>query len=139
MLLNSLNKSERLKSSRLIGEIISSGESFTVMPLKFFWDLCPGDKNQYPAKMAVSVSSRNFKRAVDRNLIKRRIREAYRINKLELYKYLSDNNLFLNSVILYMPKTIFTYQQMEESIKKILDILINHLQSQNISKLHNHK
>lgn len=129
MLLNSLNKPERLKSSRLIGELVKSGNSFTVMPLKSFWKISTNAGARWPAQIAVSVPSKNFKRSVDRNLIKRRMREAYRINKHDLYKYLSDHNLLLIFVLLYLPKTIYSFQQIEESMKKIIGTFIDQLRN----------
>ena len=134
MLLNSLNKSERLKSSRLIGEVLSSGDFLTIVPFKFFWVVHPDSGHRYPAQIAISVPSRYFKRAVDRNLIKRRIREAYRTNKQELYKYLSENNLHLIFVILYLPKIIYTFRQIEDSMKEILGMFIDQLKHQDTLK-----
>jgi len=120
--------------------LFSSGDILTVMPFKFFWKILPDTgHNNYPAQIAVSVPTRYFKRSVDRNLIKRRSREAYRTNKQELYKYLSDNNLHLTFVILYLPKTLYTSRQIEDSIKKILGMFIDHLKRQDISKLYDQK
>ena len=112
----------------------SSGDFLTAMPVRFFWIIHPDAGHPYPAQVAISVPSRNFKRAVDRNLIKRRIREGYRTNKQELYKYLSENNLHLISVILYLPKTIYSFQQIENSIKEILGTVIDHLKNQGTVK-----
>lgn len=123
---NTLKKSEKLKSSRIIGELFKTGETVTVSPLKLFWKL--DDTNQsVPARMAVTVPGKNFKRSVDRNLIKRRIREAYRLNKHNFVDFLSDKNLSLIFIFLYLPKTICSYQQISEAIIKILTIISDHL------------
>ena len=116
---NTLKRPERLKSPRLIGELINSGETITVFPLKLFWK--PGRNDQVASvRFAIAVPSRNIKNAVDRNLIKRRIREAYRLNKHNLNEFLSDKKLYLNFVFLYLPKTVCSYQQILEAIIKIL-------------------
>ena len=71
-------KSERLYKKKSIQELFSKGSSFYLYPFKvqFCWE-DTGGYNQ----ILISVSKRNFKRAVDRNQIKRRVREAYRLSK----------------------------------------------------------
>lgn len=137
MLRNSLKKSERLKSTRLIGELVSSGHSFIVMPFKTYWKISTNTDHDRQARIAVIVPSKNFKRSVDRNLIKRRMREAYRINKHNLYQYLSVHNLQLMFVLLYLPRTIYSFQQIEESVKKIIGTFIDQLRSQDTSNYSN--
>jgi len=66
--------------------------------------------------MAVSVPKRLFKRAVDRNLLKRRIREAYRLNKSELYNLLVQKELKLYLVIQYQHKEIAGFHVIEEGL-----------------------
>jgi len=123
---NTIKRSERLKSPRIIGELINSGDTITVFPLKLFWK--SGNSDQVvPARSAIAVPSRNIKSSVDRNLIKRRIREAYRLNKHNLNEFLSDKKLSLNFVFLYLPKTICSYQQISEAVIKILINISNHL------------
>ncbi|MDH4092834.1 MAG: ribonuclease P protein component [Cyclobacteriaceae bacterium] len=73
-------KEERLSKEKLIQELFDKGSSFYLYPFKVYY--MPNPDQDYPChQIMISVSKRNFKRAVDRNLIKRRIREAYRINK----------------------------------------------------------
>ena len=66
--------------------------------------------------MAVSVPKRLLKRAVDRNLVKRRIREAYRRNKRELYETLTERELSLILVIQYQQRKIENYPAIEASL-----------------------
>ena len=66
--------------------------------------------------MAVSVPKRLFKKAVDRNLLKRRIREAYRLNKVELSILLKQKQKRLRLVVQYQQKEITNYQCIEKSL-----------------------
>jgi len=77
--------------------------------------------------MAVSVPKRIFKRAVDRNLLKRRIREAYRLNKGNLYSLLPEKNQKLNLVIQYRDRQIASFQLIEEALVKGLTTLSENL------------
>lgn len=90
------NNSEKLKSEKAIGQLFSEGNSVSAYPLRLVYL-----KNNDSLKVGVSVSKRNFKRAVDRIRIKRLMREAYRLNKMQLI----DNNITDYSfMILYINK-----------------------------------
>jgi len=80
--------------------------------------------------MAVSVPKRLFKRAVDRNLLKRRIREAYRLNKSDLYNLLEQKELKINLVIQYQHKDIAGFHAIEEGLLKGLTKLLEKLDDQ---------
>jgi ribonuclease P protein component len=76
-------KEERLNKEKWIQELFAKGSSFHLYPFKVLF--LPHPDVEYPfTQVLISVSTRNFKRAVDRNLVKRRIREAYRLNKANL-------------------------------------------------------
>ncbi|WP_162428479.1 ribonuclease P protein component [Pontibacter pudoricolor] len=74
------SKEERLCSKRLITLLFSKGSSFNLYPLRFVFYTEPGT-TPAPTQVVISVSKRHFKRAVDRNRLKRQMREAYRLNK----------------------------------------------------------
>ena len=78
--------------------------------------------------MAVSVPKRLFKRAVDRNLLKRRIREAYRLNKSDLFCLLQQKELKLVLVIQYQHREIAGFHAIEEGLIKGLAKLFEKLE-----------
>ncbi len=78
---HTFGKNEKLTEKKMIDKIFQSERSVFKYPFKI---MVLGEKNENPPKILVSVSKRNFKHAVDRNLIKRRIREGYRLNKYTL-------------------------------------------------------
>lgn len=66
--------------------------------------------------MAVSVPKRLFKKAVDRNFLKRRIREAYRLNNKDLYREVQDRKGKLHLMIQYHHREIVNYQVIEDAV-----------------------
>lgn len=73
----SLKKSERLSSKKLIQELFDKGSSFYLYPFKVVFLVVDALENQ----VLITVPKSNFKRAIDRNKLKRRFREGYRLNK----------------------------------------------------------
>ncbi|HEY8935640.1 MAG TPA: ribonuclease P protein component [Cyclobacteriaceae bacterium] len=107
-------KEERLNSEKDIQELFSKGSSFYLYPFKVIQKDNPNQEQLFH-QILISVPTRNFKRAVDRNLIKRRIREAYRLNKAEV----SSSTKLLIAYI-YTAKEILEFEQIQEKLVRTL-------------------
>ena len=99
---------EKLKSVKLIGEIFKTGKSFSHFPFRIIY-IYPAASKSY-LQAAVSVSSKNFKKAVDRNRIKRLMREAYRLQKNPLQKNLEHYQKYVAVFIIYTGNELPTYE-----------------------------
>ncbi len=117
------NKSERLCSHKVISGLFENGNIFYNSLFKVVWSISPV-KLQYPAQVAFSVSKRGFKLAVTRNLIKRRIREAYRKNKQILYDHLSSEEIQIVFIVIIRGNRIPEYQTVLKSINEVIEKLI---------------
>ena len=108
-------KREKLKSRKTLERLFAEGRSLTKFPLRmiFLETTSPG---QPPVQVAVTVPKRNFKRAVDRNRIKRLLRESYRQNKGLIFNNIEGNFAFL---FLYLGKELPTFKQVEQSMLTI--------------------
>lgn len=119
-------KKERLHSKKLIDALFSEGASFHLYPFTLKYLPNPVD-NAGCHQVLVSVSKKKFKRAVDRNRIKRMAKEAYRLNK-HLYLSGTIDNKFLLIGYIYMAKEIHSYEFIEKKLIESLRRLRNKLQ-----------
>ena len=116
-------KNERLCSRKAIEELYSNGKSFYSRNFKIIF-LIQKEISLYPCQVVFSVPKKIFKRAVDRNLIKRRMREAYRANKLEFYKQLTDKKIFLHLLVLYNTKEILSFDEINKNMQQAISDLV---------------
>jgi ribonuclease P protein component len=113
-------KEERLCNKRLIDQLFHNGSSFLCYPFKVSW-LIATDPQLFPAQVLFSVPKKRYKNAVDRNLIKRRVREAYRLHKQQyLYLLLNDANKNIVFSVGYIGKEIAPYDFIEKKLIKLL-------------------
>ncbi len=116
-------KEERLCNKKLIDELFHNGSSFLCYPFKVSW-LIVEEPLQFPAQVLFSVSKKRYKRAVDRNLIKRRIREAYRLYKQQyLYTGLQDGEKKIIFSVGFIGKEISSYELIDKKMLKLLNEL----------------
>ncbi len=118
----SFNKQEKLKSRKLTKQLFAEGKSFLVFPIKVMY-LPIKEPLDFPIKIGVSASSRTFKHAVDRNRIKRVIKEQYRLHKLPLHQYVTTNNKQVIAFFLYINKIL----PEKGLVEKKMPIIINKL------------
>jgi len=117
----SFSKLERIKSKLLIDSLFDrkseENMSFLVFPIKTIFSIAEDHPilDKWPQVM-VSVSSKKFKKAVDRNLIKRRMREAYRLNKIEVDKQTM-------AAFIYVAPNIEEYAKIEKAMIRSLSRL----------------
>ncbi len=116
------SKEERLCSKRLITLLFSKGSSFNLYPLRFVYYTEPG-LTPAPTQVVISVSKRHFKRAVDRNRLKRQMREAYRLNKHILFAEPDKAPALLG--ILYIGKEKKSFQSIQKKLIYGLERCLN--------------
>jgi ribonuclease P protein component len=122
MNLNTLGRSERLKSERVIRELFDTGSNLTVYPFRLIYQRRTPSDN-FSVKIGFSVPRKNFKRAVDRNRLKRRMREAYRLNKHFLIKKTAENFACPEIMLIYQGHKAENFNKICDSIKELLNKL----------------
>ena len=119
-------KTEKLKSKITIGLLFTEGKSVSKYPLRLVYKAGSFDKSE-KIKMGVSVSKKNFKKAVDRNYFKRVLRETYRLNKHLLIDNLDKPYSFM---FFYQTKDRLTYEEINTKTIQLFEKFI----AQNIKK-----
>ena len=112
----SFSKNEKLKSKKLIEQLFVEGKSINHFPLKLIY-LKTVFEDSSTIKTGVIAPKKNFKKATDRNRIKRLLREAYRLNKPLLFNNIEGSFAFM---ILYLGKEMPNYKLVEEKMKVLL-------------------
>lgn len=114
---NTLGKKERLKSRKLIERLFEEGTSIKNFPYRLVYIVTEKSSNQ----SSFSVPKRNFKKAVDRNRIKRLIKEAYRLEKENVFKGL---NFHYAIMITYLGKKEPIFFEAQKKIRELLKLFV---------------
>jgi len=119
-------KKQKLCSKKVIQRLLMHGESITEKPFRATWNFEENNENVF-VRLLIVVSKKRFKLAVQRNSIKRRIKEAYRVQKKQLELLLEKSNQQLNLAIIYQQDDILDSKILEKKINLLLIRLIKNL------------
>lgn len=111
----SLKKHEILRSKKNIKELFDNGSSFFIYPFKVYYLYV---ENQDTNMVLFSVPKKHLKRAVDRNLVRRRLKEAYRLNK-SMIKSGTDIPFSLSLTLIYIAESVISYTEIESKLKQV--------------------
>lgn len=109
-------KQERLCSETRITEIFQSGESFMSYPIRVVF-LASKTVDATLVKVLMSVPKKKLKHAVDRNRVKRLLRESYRLNKQLLWDLATEKGLSLEIAFIWIPSEVLDYAKVEKKMK----------------------
>ena len=119
-------KNEKLKSKITIGLLFTEGKSVSKYPLRLVYKSGTFGEDE-KIKMGVSVSKKNFKRAVDRNYFKRILRETYRLNKHLLLDNLDQPYSFM---FFYQTKDRLTYEEINTKTIQLFEKFIQQIKKE---------
>lgn len=106
-----------MKSNLQISDLFEKGETFLVYPIKVVWAFSQEDQES-PVRIAFSVSRRNFKKAVSRNRIKRKMKEAYRLNKHIINSLLTEQKI--RCIMIFIAREDLPYDVIAKGIRSAL-------------------
>lgn len=120
-----LPKSERLKSLTAVRRLFKDGASGFVYPFRYM--TITEDSTTPSIEALFSVPKRYHKRANKRNTLRRRTKEAYRLNKEVLYEAVSKSGKSLDIAFVYSTKDILPYKTIEHAVRRILAEVVGHM------------
>lgn len=113
-----LKKTDKLKSRKAIEMLFAKGNSFTLFPFRVLWKF---EENEVGLKAGFSASTKNFKKAVDRNKIKRLLKESYRLQRNELSNLLLWKEKGVHIFFIYTGKDIPGYELLYTKTTAVLN------------------
>ncbi|HMQ47987.1 MAG TPA: ribonuclease P protein component [Saprospiraceae bacterium] len=114
------HKEERLKSEKTIGQLFKTGASFGQYPLRLVFLAEEKGQGVYPVKITFSVPKKKFPKAVQRNRLKRLMREAWRLNKNRLYREMKEHTPGYAFMVLYTGSEAASFAVIEKNMRNMI-------------------
>lgn len=131
-----LGKEERLKSRKQIEQLFDKGKSIAITPFRVYFlinKMLNAQRSMFNVQFGVGVSAKNFKKAVDRNRIKRLTREAWRLQKNEISKKAKETQRQLNVFFIYTGRELPDFTTVKDKVaialKKLADKIDENISS----------
>mgnify|MGYP006109434397 FL=1 len=115
-------KKQKLCNETAIKNMFSNGKSFAVDPIRLVWKE-EFNSDEVALKSIIVVPKKKLNLAADRNVMRRRMKEAYRLQKTAIESFLKSENIQLSIALIYQVEEILPYKTIEEKIKLILSRL----------------
>lgn len=121
--LHSFPASQKLKSRKVISRLFESGKQAKAYPIRAVYSISEFNPDYHAAhvQMGISVPKRSFKSAVDRNRIKRQVREAYRMYHTGLIDLAEEQNIYLAIMMIYIDRKEPEFQNLDKKVKNIVE------------------
>ncbi len=123
----SLHNSEKLKHKKTIDSLFQNGKAIFVYPFKIIYTTKELHES-FSMKFLVAVPKRNFKKAVDRNLLRRRTKESIRLQKNDFIAFLKNENKSCEIIFIFQGNEKMQYNEINTSILKGLEKLKNQIE-----------
>lgn len=119
-------KEERVTGEKRIDNLFTNGNAFMAYPFRVVF-LETETSTDFPLSILVSIPKKRIKSAVNRNRMKRLVREAYRLNKHLFYNEEIPENYHLDVAFIYVKDELSEYETVEKAVRKALNELIKQL------------
>lgn len=131
-----LGRQERIKSRKTVEQLFAGGKSRSLadFPLRIIYMQVQRTADEVPVQMMVSVSKRHFKHAVQRNRVKRQVREAYRLNKKMLNNAVTQQaDTILRLAFVWQADKLFSSTAVHQHMRTLLQRMAEKLAQQSKS------